>query len=100
MTQSFNDLKATTLFLITALSLGEDEDFRMWVCDLRLSLLTADLSGNRSLVRSLSGAAYLSMETKGCLILIFSTNRISESMACRSLYHIVCVFWFQEGSVA
>lgn len=44
--ESFNDLNATTLFLITALFLGEDEDFRMWVCDLRLSLLAADLSGN------------------------------------------------------
>ena len=44
--ESFDDLNATTLFLITALSLGEDEDFRMWVCDLRLSLLAADRSGN------------------------------------------------------
>ena len=34
----------------------------------------------------------MSMDYKRCLILIFSTNTVCESMAYRSLYHIVCVF--------
>ena len=34
----------------------------------------------------------MSMDYKRCLILIFSTNTVCESMAYRSLYHIVCLF--------
>ena len=46
MIESFHDLEIPRPFLLLLPFFGETEDFRMWVCDLTLSLLAADLGGN------------------------------------------------------